>query len=918
MRWLLALALLVCPGSLARAQSSLEQAAEEFRIVTRNLGIRADSPRKTSNGGAKRPAYHGRLFHNLRNNFLDAVPHEIVQRGGTQGILRRNQFGLNVTGPVWIPKLYNGGRSTFVTITYEGMREIIGRTYLRTIPTIEERTGDWSRVVDQAGQPLPIFDPLTTRANPAFDASRPLSTENLEWVRSQFPGNIIPPSRLDKVAARAAALLPEPNSDAGPFFRNNYFILAPELNRADGIIGRIDHTISDRHRLAGGWNYSNGLDGAAPWYPSAANPGPADRERRSRRLFVEHTFTKSARSVNTLTVEGQTDQFQDTVRKDENGRPFPHYVFQPYLSMGRSYPEANNARNYFIATNGISTRWREHRLRVVGQVIREQVNSYWPQYPEGDYRFGPGYTSLPGIVNTGHAFASFLLGAAEIAQLSVVGNRSYFRKSRYYWAFRDQWEIRKSFNLNLGFDLDISTPRTEKFDRQSTVSFALRNPDGGLPGALAVARRDGFGRSFQPVTRMPNVSAGLSWNVRGSTRNVLRMNFGRSYSPIPVYLGQWGTQGFNGNPTWIAPNVQLEPAVFLERGLPLNRTFPDLRPDALNYTIADLVEPTGRQPTYQSASLSFEKEVPWQIVFTVTAAYSGGRNLLLGNSSANPNAIPLSALAFRDELNNELFRRTLRPYPQYQRFDVYSAWPEGKYQRESLNLRLEKRTSGGLSLSASYEYSKQRDNYSGPYGVQDFYNRRNEWSLTSSNNPHRISLTYMYELPIGPNKMFLAATDWRRYLVDGWSLSGVTTYASGEPLALRPQFNNTGGVVEALTVNVVPGVNPRVPNPSPELWFNPAAFAHPPDFTTGNASRTHAFLRGPGNQNHDLSVTKRFPVAAERSVEFSMVGLNFINRANWADPDTVIGPPSAPNVNAGRIIESRGGRVIQLGLRFSF
>ena len=73
-----------------------------------------------------------------------------------------------------------------------------------------------------------------------------------------------------------------------------------------------------------------------------------------------------------------------------------------------------------------------------------------------------------------------------------------------------------------------------------------------------------------------------------------------------------------------------------------------------------------------------------------------------------------------------------------------------------------------------------------------------------------------------------------------------------------------------------------------------------------------------GNQNHDLSVTKRIPVSADRSFEFSMVGLNFINHANWADPDTLIGPASAPNVNAGRIIESRGGRVIQLGLRFSF
>ena len=80
----------------------------------------------------------------------------------------------------------------------------------------------------------------------------------------------------------------------------------------------------------------------------------------------------------------------------------------------------------------------------------------------------------------------------------------------------------------------------------------------------------------------------------------------------------------------------------------------------------------------------------------------------------------------------------------------------------------------------------------------------------------------------------------------------------------------------------------------------------------------HSRLRMPGNQNHDLSVNKRFSITTERSIELTAVGLNFVNLANWTDPDTMIGPPSAPNVNAGRIIGSRGGRVIQLGFRYSF
>jgi hypothetical protein len=181
-----------------------------------------------------------------------------------------------------------------------------------------------------------------------------------------------------------------------------------------------------------------------------------------------------------------------------------------------------------------------------------------------------------------------------------------------------------------------------------------------------------------------------------------------------------------------------------------------------------------------------------------------------------------------------------------------------------------------------------------------------------------LSLTYVYELPMGPGKPLLGWSDWRRYLVEGWSLSGVTTVNSGDPLYLRPQFNNTGGVIEALNVNVVPGVDARVADPGPELWFNPAAFVQPPDFTPGNASRTHPSLLMPGSQNHDLSVTKRFTLDADRTVELSAAGFNFVNHANWNDPDLVIGTASAPNVNAGKIIGSRGGRVVQLGLRYSF
>ena len=911
------------PSRVTPRASELDRAIAIFKTESANLGLRQSDVGSTQPD--VRPAkgktlrWHGRFFENFRNNFLDAVPHEVRQRGGVQGLLRRNQFGLNLTGPVVIPKLYNGDRKTFFTFTFEGVREKIGRSYLRTIPTIAERQGDWRSSVDASGVTLPIYDPASTARNPAFKVQQPVSEENLEYLRSPFAGNRIPDARLDASARRAANHYPVPNSTAGPFFRNNLFVFAPEINSANGTIARLDHSVNDKNRLAFNLTNSTGLDGAAPIIATAANPGAVVVDRRSRRASLDHVLTASSHNVNTLSFAASTSQFAYLSEAGQSDQPFALYRVSPYLALGRAYPATRSARNTFVLTEGFSSRRGKHRLAISGQLIKEQVNIFAPQYPSGYFQFSAGLSSLPGIVNTGHAFASFLLGSADYAERSIVGSPSYFRKSRLPVTMTDQWEILKGLTLTISAGLNSSGPRTEKYDRQSTVSPLVLNPVNQRPGALVVAGKNGQGRAFQPYLCKLEPSASVAWNVGGDTKTVARVSYGRSYSAIPVYTAQWGTQAYNGVVNWISPNNQLQPAVTLAQGLGVtSRTFPDLRPESANNTIADLVEPTGRQPTYQSAGLSVERSMARQTILTVGAGHANGRNLLLSNSGSNPNAIPLSALAARDQLNNEAYRRELRPYPQYQRFDVYSAWPEGRYRRDAAYVRFEKRSSSGLSLSAYYEFSKQMDNYSGPYGVQDYYHRENEWSLTSSNTPHRLSLNYVYELPFGPNRLYFTAGDWRRFVFEGWSLSGVTTVTSGEPLAIRPQFNNTGGVVDALNVNVVNGVDPHVSNQGPERWFNPEAFAQPDDFTTGNASRTHSSLRMPGNQNHDLSVNKRFSITTERSIELTAVGLNFVNLANWTDPDTMIGPPSAPNVNAGRIIGSRGGRVIQLGFRYSF
>lgn len=929
---LLLLVPLAMPGVRAQApaEGQLSRAAEEFKALSRSQGLRADSPRRSTAARRARPAYRGRLTYNLRNDFLDATPHDVRQRGGDKNILRRNQFGFNVSGPVVLPKLYDGARTTFFSASYEGVREKIGRSYLRTIPIPAQRAGDFRTVVDPAGRPLRVFDPETTAANPAFNPAQSISESNLQYLRAPFPNSIIPVARRDPVAVRALEFYPDPNSDAGPFFRNNFFVFAPEVNTADGMILKADHTFLERHRLTVNYSFTNGLSQQARFYNNPANPGVPDRTYSNRRGSVQNVFTISPQSINTASAEVVADISENAVElgqspaqlglKGVDGLPFPYFdLTGGYTDLGRPNPISRHARTTYILSDSHSLRRGKHNLRVSGSLVRYQVNTNLPSYPSGYFRFGASLTSLPGIVNTGDSVASFLLGLPEYGEVSLVPSPSYFRKWFGSVSWQDTWEIRPGLNTSFGMSTEISAPRTERYNRYSTVDLSTPNPFNGRNGALIFAGRDGQGAAFQPTRIRPQPNWSIAWNPRGNRKSVARLSYAMSFASYGMPNGQWATQGFNGYSTYFSPNVQLEAPFRLRDGVPPPpNPAPDLRPEAANLTRADLIDRSGRLPRYQSAGVSYERELKGSFVVTGGYSVAWGNGLFVGGSVVDLNAIHPDNLVYRDRLNDELFRRTLRPYPQYLGFNLNGAWADGAYRRQASWVRLEKRMSQGLSMNAYYELSRQVDDYSGPGGRQDYFNRRNEWGLTSYNSPQRLSLTYMYELPIGTNKPLLAFEDWRRVLVNGWSLSGITSVVSGEPLALRAQFNNTGTVISGLRVNVVPGVDPHLPDKGPELWFNPAAFAHPEDFTMGNGPRAHPTLRGPITQTHDLSISKRFAIDQERSLEFNASGFNFVNLGNWNDPDTVIGTAKAPNVNAGRIIGSRGGRVIQLGLRLSF
>jgi len=896
--------------------SPLTRATQEFKVLTGNWGIRPNSPPSAQRRFGPKMRWHGRVYEYFRNDSLDAIPHEVNQNGGTKSPLHRNQFGFNISGPVIIPPLVKNPQNTFFTLSYEGVRETVSRASLHTIPTAAQRNGDFSKTVDQAGNPLILYDLATTAPNPAYDPSLPVTTSNLQYLRSPFPGNIIPADRLAPEVQQALPYYPLPNAHVGPFFQNNYFVNAPQYDTADGIIARVDQSFGTRHRLSFQTAISNGFVSAPKYFPNYASPTAPDQHYSRWRAEIGYVFTATSKTVNALHLTAESDV---TLGGSTANSPFPVYqLADTYLSMGTDFPNSHNAHNSVGVQDSISTQQGKHSLQLTFTADQYQVNSYTPQYPTGYFQFSTGLTSLPGIVNTGDSFASFLLGLPQYAEHTIITSPSYFRNSYQSIAGGDKYQFSKTLTMSLDLNFKRHSPRVEKYNRQSTVDPMVLDPATLLYGALAFAGRGPIPRGLRPSSVDLDYTLGLAWNPGRDSKTDVHASYRHWHGHMPIYNGQWGTQGFNARQTFTSANNQLSPAVNLADGIPpLATPLPDLNSSAADNTVADYVDMTGRVPVYRSASLSVERQMPFSMVVTVGTDYSAGRDILVGADTTTPNAINPRYLSYRDRLYDEAFRLTLQPYPQFKGFELYGLYPAGRYQRKAGYVQVQKRESYGLSLSATYEYSSQYDNYSGPYGNQDLINLSNDWSATAYNTPQYLQFSYIYDLPFGPGKPLLDFAGWGRPIISGWSVSGMAYWNDGRPLAMQPQFNNTGNLISNLYVDVVPGVDPHVQNPGPSEWFNPAAFAQPADFTLGNGPRTMSNLLGPGRNSLDVSVDKRMPVGGT-SLDFNVTAFNFINHANWNYPDTVIGPASAPNIDAGRIIGSQGGRVIQLGLILSF
>ena len=232
-------------------------AVQEFRVITAGY---APEYGRTSGGlalfglrsGTNR--FHGTLHEFARDDRFDSTGFNANRAGQAKPHFHRNQYGFTLGGPVRLPGVYDGRGRSFVFLSYEALRETTAGSYTGTVPTALERIGDFSQTRDAQGNVIVMYDPRTTRLDPA----RPAGT--VRYIRDPFPGNRIPAELLNPIAQRMLSYFAMPNQAGdGLSNNNNYFSSAPSGLDTDRVDMRVDHTLSHGHRLTARFNFFQNL-----------------------------------------------------------------------------------------------------------------------------------------------------------------------------------------------------------------------------------------------------------------------------------------------------------------------------------------------------------------------------------------------------------------------------------------------------------------------------------------------------------------------------------------------------------------------------------------------------------------------------------------------------------------------------------
>ncbi|MDQ3254060.1 MAG: TonB-dependent receptor [Acidobacteriota bacterium] len=864
---------------------------------------------------------HGSLFEYVRNDALDAANlfAPVVNGKKVKAPIRYNVFGGTVGGPVYLPRfgeggpaLYNGRNKTFFFFAYEGARRTDGLIRNLTVPTLEERQGNF------ALSRTTIYDPATTRV------------EGGRTVRTAFAGNRIPTGRLDPVALRLLPFYPLPNRPAdasgGNNFRSNY---ARILNRNNFTV-KINQNIADRDRIDFRYIYnSDNLDFSSV-FPNIAAETLTSALRHQNYFYWAYTRTISPTVINELRYT-----YADRINHEQSfglggdwvsqlglaGVPngaFPQFNVTGFTSLGAGTHERRQfpIRQHQLVDN-ISITRRRHSLKFGGE-WRPSYN-YEVNRPSvsGQFSFNPLGTGLPGSPQTGNGFASLLLGFTT--NFALRETEVLDRSSHYLAVFaQDDWTVTPNLTLNIGLRWETDTPIKDKNNRMNGFDAEAINPVSGTRGVVRFADADGYPElPYRTDWNNFGPRVGFAYKLFKGGRTVLRGGFGIFFAhPFDHGAPSSAALGFERSLNLNSPDNSLTAAFLLRNGVPganLNEPVRDARfgavqvgrPTTTAVTFFERDRATGYS---QQFNAGLQHEFSFGIL--VEASYLGNLSRKLPSASISLNQTqPERVGAGQSQIN--------RPFPQFT--NVTLLFPTfGISNYHAAVARAEKRFSQGFSFLTTYTWSKFLNNTDeggaalGDSDVySDFYNRQNDYGPSGNDIRHRLTLSSVIELPFGMGRRFLAGNVAGR-IFGGMSLGLLGTVQSGPPFTVTTQVNNTnafsaGAQRPSLVGDPVIASGAR----TVERWFNTGAFAQPAAGRFGTAGR--GLLRGDGDILFDLSLLKNITITEDKRLQLRLEAINAFNHPNFGLPGDVLGAPGFGIINT-----ADPGRRLQLGVRFVF
>jgi Carboxypeptidase regulatory-like domain/TonB-dependent Receptor Plug Domain len=912
---------------------SVEQ-VREFKVLTgvfsaefgRGAGVVSVSTKSGTN------TLHGTAFEYLRNDAFDArnfFVRKVVQPDGSLlkdpvPPLDRHQFGGALGGALVIPGLYNGHNRTFFFADYSGLKERRGVTTVNTVPTEKTRTGDFSDYRDRNGNLIPIYDPLTTR----LDAQGRV-------IRDQFLNNMIPANRLHSVGLNIVSLFPTPNNGSGNF--DNY-ISTPDRDILDNAFsGRVDHRVSDSSSFFIRFNYGkfklDAPQGQAncclPTPPEAAarfDLGPFVAGIQNTRLTTHgaaFNFSKILKSslVNELRL-GYANTEPRTVQSDyghraaqsiginginvndiTTGLPNINITNFTGLSGGPNFLPVNPKQFHYQIEDSLVWLNGRHQFKFGYRLVDRYPSPFTHTDTRSTITFGTSFVNNPLTNSGGTGLAEVLLGYFNSATRGFLLEPYTLRVIEHGSFIQDDFKVSSRLTVNAGVRHEIFVAPTEEKDRLANMDYQnYRLVYAGVDGTTRSANKKTHYLDFAP-------RLGLTYDLRGNARTILRTGFGITYFPDPHAAGN--LHGLNV-PFVISQNVQHETN-------PLNmavlRTIDNPFPPIVTVQPRTTAELIAANPRVQGHS--FENETPyaeqWHLgveqqlmkAMLVEVAYVGsaGKHLIL---CYNPNEVQPGP-------GSQASRRLLQPIADLS--NMLQCDPRNRSTFHAGTLKVQQRFSDGLQFLFSYTFGKSLDyggsaaSGGGAVGNGQTITNIDAWHGPSGFDVrHRAVISYVYELPWGPGRRWLANGGALGAIVGGWQLAGITTMTTGRPFTVTLQTGVNNGA-PSWPNRIGPGT---LDNPTVDMWFNIADFVAPPQNTYGNAGR--GILYAPGHMNFDTSLSKRFTVFGQRNAEFRWDAFNLFNHPGFGFPNSAIG-----NATAGRISTTVvDNRSLQFALKFNF